>query len=306
MRVYKYAFLDKLLALFSHLKLSKTPLFLNYNPRSFAIKGTHTRDIMKRIQMGDIIVRTFDGYLDKALLPGTFNHAGFYLGPVMEKQLREIAKTEQPALFNTGDQMVIHCIDGKIHLDSLIDFCRCDGLALLRFPKMIQPIPGRTPPESLLNYFKDPAQTTAPPPTAEESTDEEEEKKTKKKKKKPTAEETAAPSVPLDATFLAVVKAEQEIVRHLSNGHSIEYEKVFKILYRVALRELTTPMTYNFGFDDFYGTASTEFLYFITKSLLWNYGIGPETQKVLSKSRQIILPDIFVDGELEEIWKEVR
>jgi hypothetical protein len=304
MRVHKTDLMEKVFAISANLKLSKWPLFLAYQPRSFALKGSHTREVMKKVQFGDVLVRSYNGYLDGLFVPGTFSHVGFYLGPVTEAHLKQFAKIDHAVQFNTGEQMVIHAIGDKVYVAHLIDFCRCDGLAIMRFPRQIKGASKQPIPERLQAYFKDPLKPPVPEST-ETTADEESEKPKKAKKAKSKKEEVAAEPVTLDADTLALIKAESNIAQHLAQGNAIEFEKVFKVLYRVALRELTMPSSYDFEFDSFYGTSSTELVYFITKSIGWLYGIEPETHKVFFKPRRVILPDLFVDCGLEEIWKEV-
>ncbi|MDM8569948.1 hypothetical protein QUF50_10665, partial [Thiotrichales bacterium HSG1] len=66
-----------------------------------------------------------------------------------------------------------------------------------------------------------------------------------------------------------------------------------------------TVHKYNINIEPFYGTSSTDLVYFITKSIAWNYGIVPEFSKILLKKQSLILPDMFVDSDLEEVWKKV-
>lgn len=300
MQIPKKNFSEKLLAVVSDIKTSKWPLFLSYRPHSFALKGNHTREIMKAAKPGDILVRSFNNYLNNSFLPGTFTHVGFYLGEVNEIHLKQIAKIEHLTQFNIGKQMVIHAINDQVFLDDIIDFCRCDGLALMRFPRQLKSLGHYTIPETLPAYFTHPFQPTE---EATETDTPAETASTKDSQDQPE-EEAAQESVKPDAALLALVKAEKEIAQYLSQGKVIEFEKIFKILYRVALRELGTPHDYEFEIDK--SIAGTELVYFITKSICWNYGIEPQLARVFFKKRQVILPDAFVDGELEEVWKMVN
>ena len=88
----KSSFSQKFLAILSHTRVCERPLFIAYKPCTFAIKGHSTRGIMELIQPGDILVRGFNGYLDKRFIPGTFTHVGFYLGNVSDIHLKQLAK----------------------------------------------------------------------------------------------------------------------------------------------------------------------------------------------------------------------
>jgi len=270
MRAHKKDFGERFLNLASQIKVSKWPLFVTYHPHSFALKGKHTREIMRVVQPGDILVRTFNHYLSNIFLPGAFKQVGFYLGQVTDNHLRKIAKIEHTAPFTTGPQVVIHAMQGDVILEDLMDFCRCDGLAVLRFPAELKSLYGRQIPEALSTYF-----TTFTEP-----------------------QEGTQPS--------ALVKSERDVAQHLAKGTVLKFEKIFKLLYQVALNQLTAPYEFELGVDAFDATVSTEFVYFITKSICWNYGIEPISKKILFKPRQIIEPDNYVNSDLEEIWKAVR
>ena len=319
MQTHKKDSSEKLLTVLGDIKLFKWPWFMVYRPRSFAIKGHHTREVIKLVKPGDILVRSFNHYLNSYFIPGTFKHVGFYLGEVSEAHLRQFANIEHPNQFNPGKQRVIHTTGKQVLLEDLIDFCRCDGLAILRFPRKLKSLNNQQLPDILSAYFDNPTQ---PAEISEDSESEEVEtekpkkltgslkqifKFRKKEGKKepepeneaPTAEKPAKP----DATLAALVKAEKNIAQYIAQGKVIEFDKIFKILYRVAIRELSTSHDYDFGMDNFYATRCTELVYFMTKSLCWNYGIEAEPQRVFLKKRLVITPDMFVDAALEEVWK---
>jgi hypothetical protein len=261
-------FQNKLMTLLSHVRLYKRPLFIQYKPKTFALKGHLTYEIMKLIQPGDILVRSFNGYLDGRLTPGTFTHAGFYLGAVGEAHLKQIAKIEHSDQVKTGPQMVIHKTPKGIFVEDLINFCRCDGLAIMRFPAQLKPSDHFQLPEKLETYFDEFASPGAHP-------------------------------------LAALIKAEQEVAIRLMQGKAIPFEKIMPLLYRIALSELSVPHEFNLGFDRLPTLDATELVYFITKSIVWNYGIEPVSRRVMFKPHQVVLPDDYVDAELDEIWKWV-
>ena len=82
------------------------------------MKGKHYRDLEPLIQPGDIIIRRFEGYIDKWLIPGWWNHAGIYVGPIRGL-----------------DHKVIHAISDGVVVDDLIDFMRTDHMIVLRAPE---------------------------------------------------------------------------------------------------------------------------------------------------------------------------
>ncbi|MDM8566503.1 hypothetical protein QUF74_12740 [Candidatus Halobeggiatoa sp. HSG11] len=300
---------NSLLAGLSKIKISKWPLFITYNVNNFAIKGHHTREILKLVKPGDILIRSFNNYPNNNLVPGTFKHVGFYLSEVNDSHLKKFADIEQHD-FKLGRQTVIHAIGGQVILEDLIDFCRCDALAIMRFPRKMKLL--REVPSSLEEYFANPTAS----PTVSSTTDTEKKSKisdllAKVKRKKNTQEDEPDEKVEekteeeVDTTAIALAKTENDIIQHLKSGKVIEFEKIFKILYRIAMKELNTIRKHNLNIEPFYGTASTDLVYFITKSVAWNYGIVPEISTVLLKKQSVILPDEFVDSDLEEIWKKV-
>jgi len=251
---------------FTNLRLSPIPFFINYIPRGQGLTGQHIREILKLIRPGDIVVRSHNYYLDSHLLSSTFQEAGFYLGEVNETHLKQIAQIEDPKKYTTGKQIIIHTTSQGHQLTDLLDFCRCDGLAIMRFPKQIKLIKGQEIPESVNNYFNELAQNKALEGTA---------------------------------------KIEKGVLNLLLQDKAIEFSKLFKIFYTLALSELHQPHEFNFGFDNFQPFATSELIYFITKTICWNYDIAPHSKKILFKPYQVIEPDMFINANLEEVWKVV-
>jgi len=95
------------------------PLWITINAKSFMLKGEHYRQAKNIIQPGDILIRRFEGYLDKIFIPGWWNHAGIYIGDYQEQKHR-----------------VIHAISDGVIIDDLIDFMRTDHMIVLRGPKI--------------------------------------------------------------------------------------------------------------------------------------------------------------------------
>lgn len=94
------------------------PLWFTINAKTFMIKGKHYRELESLIKPGDIVIRRFEGYLDKVLIPGWFNHAGIYVGKI-----------------DGQDNKVVHAISDGVVVDDLIDFMRTDHMVVLRAPE---------------------------------------------------------------------------------------------------------------------------------------------------------------------------
>ena len=105
-----YAYKSKFLNVFSDIKVNKYPLWLQYSPQGYMVKGQQTLEIMKIIKPGDILGRNYVDYLDNKFIPGNYKHSGIYV----------------------GNNKVIHAIAEGVSEINLIDFLRCDGICVLR------------------------------------------------------------------------------------------------------------------------------------------------------------------------------
>jgi hypothetical protein len=93
------------------------------------------REVIKLIEPGDMLVRRYDNYLDGHFIPGYFSHAGLYVGAVTQDDEKLIKTEKGRANFKTGEQMVIHSMAEGVFMEDILNFCRCDGMAIVRFPK---------------------------------------------------------------------------------------------------------------------------------------------------------------------------
>lgn len=96
--------------------IQKFPFFIMYKPALHKIKGYEIRQILDIIQPADILFRTFDGYLNSILTPGTWSHAGLYI----------------------GDNKMAHAVSAGVVTEDILDFCRTDNIALCRFKPMTE------------------------------------------------------------------------------------------------------------------------------------------------------------------------
>lgn len=127
----------RFLKMFGDIKVFRYPLFMVYEPQGYRLKGNEIREVMDVVQPGDILVRGYISYLDGYFIPGFFSHAGLYVGEITEEHRKHISpKGEQ--LFKTGKQMVIHSMAEGVFMEDVINFCSCDAMAILRFPKTIK------------------------------------------------------------------------------------------------------------------------------------------------------------------------
>lgn len=126
---------------------------LLYDPRSYRVNGGDMRRAMADIQPGDILVRGFDNYVDGCFIPGFFSHVGLYLGKVDAGAIRQhwgatfagsaVSETDYAPLDEVlekavcGEQMVIHSMKDGIFMEDLLNFCRCDYMAAIRYPRTV-------------------------------------------------------------------------------------------------------------------------------------------------------------------------
>ena len=130
------------LSFFSDIKVYPYPMFVLYNPGSYLLKGKDIRKVISLVQPGDILLRKYRNYLSDPFIPGYFSHSGLYLGPVTEDDSIHVPFKWRQNSFRPGDQMVIHGLAEGVLIEDLINFCRCDYLAILRFPEQIKKVPG--------------------------------------------------------------------------------------------------------------------------------------------------------------------
>ncbi len=123
------------LRIFGDIKIFKWPMFILYDPGSYQVKGEDMREVIQIIEPGDILFRGYDNYLDGYFIPGYFSHAGLYLGKVTEKDKDKITSDRGLKYFRAGDQMVIHSMAEGVFMEDILNFCRCDRMVIVRFPK---------------------------------------------------------------------------------------------------------------------------------------------------------------------------
>jgi hypothetical protein len=148
-----------MITVFGDLLVYRWPLWLLYNPTGYRVRGEDIRELIDRVRPGDVLVRGFDNYLDGRIIPGYFSHVGMYLGDVTQADADAIARAGEvehlPGAHRVvpGRSMVIHALAEGVLTEDVINFCRCDYMAVLRFPTVMSATaPGwapMVPPEAL-------------------------------------------------------------------------------------------------------------------------------------------------------------
>jgi hypothetical protein len=120
------------LRIFGNIKIFPYPMFVLYDPGSYLIKGDEMRELMSKIQAGDIVIRGFNNYIDGYFIPGFFSHAGQYLGKVSKEDLQKVDPDVKQNLIVEGEQIVIHSMSRGVFMEDVLNFCRCDYMVVLR------------------------------------------------------------------------------------------------------------------------------------------------------------------------------
>ncbi|MBI5216273.1 MAG: hypothetical protein HY960_11020 [Ignavibacteriae bacterium] len=135
----KKTLFEKFLTVFGDIKIFKWPLFLLYDPGGYLIKGKDIRCVINLVKPGDILLRGFKNYLDGYFIPGYFSHAGLYVGRILPEDARHVTNEKGEQVFQAGEQMVIHSMAEGVFVEDVLNFCRCDYMAIMRFPDYIKP-----------------------------------------------------------------------------------------------------------------------------------------------------------------------
>lgn len=85
-------------------------MFIVYKPHIHRLNGEEVRKVLDCIEEGDILLRSFVGYLSGMCTGGDWGHAALYV----------------------GSNNVIHALGDGIVVEDILTFCRTDSLAILR------------------------------------------------------------------------------------------------------------------------------------------------------------------------------
>ena len=107
-----YKWWSKFLTFFGDIKVFSYPLWLVYDPDDFQVGGKKVLEIFKTIKPGDVILRGYNKYLDGKFIPSKtkFSHGAIYV----------------------GEGKIIHAVADGVSLTNIIDFTRCDRIAIFR------------------------------------------------------------------------------------------------------------------------------------------------------------------------------
>lgn len=109
---FLYKIWSMFLTQFGNIKVFRFPLFWVYDPDDYQVTGQKVHELMKMLKPGDVILRGYSHYLDGFFIPNSlkFSHASIYM----------------------GDGRIIHAIAEGVSETNLIEFTRCDRIAVFR------------------------------------------------------------------------------------------------------------------------------------------------------------------------------
>ena len=127
-------------------KIGLPSTYLVENPGSYRLGGKALRDILGRLQPGDILLRAYDGYIDGAFIKlssqcsqrgyrrGWFTHAALYVGTLGAEDRAKVPTDfrNNEDYFAEGPQMVVHAMAKGVHTEDILTWCRCDYIAIFR------------------------------------------------------------------------------------------------------------------------------------------------------------------------------
>ncbi len=137
---------------FGDLKYFPYPMWIVWDPGSYRVKGEDAREVIGLVRPGDILLRSYDNYVDGLFIPGRYSHVGLYVGKIDETQRAHAGSLlDNPSsqarakskFFRSGSQMVIHAMAEGVRMDDVLTFCRCDAMAILRLPAVLGGAPAQ-------------------------------------------------------------------------------------------------------------------------------------------------------------------
>lgn len=89
--------------------LSYKPMFFLYKPKIHLLKGYEIRQVINILKPGDILLRSYKGYMNAVIMNDQYSHAGLYI----------------------DDNTVIHSVREGAVKEDILDFCRADCICVI-------------------------------------------------------------------------------------------------------------------------------------------------------------------------------
>jgi cell wall-associated NlpC family hydrolase len=118
MKKILYKLWSKFLTAFGNVKIFKYPFWIIYDPDDYEVTGEKISEILSILKPGDIVIRGYKHYLDGKFIPSKagWSHGAIYV----------------------GDNQIIHAVVEGVQYINVIEFTRCDRIAVLRPRKNIK------------------------------------------------------------------------------------------------------------------------------------------------------------------------
>lgn len=254
---------------FGKLKYFHYPFFIVWDPGSYQLKGNDVRELIGLLQPGDILLRSYNNYVDGLFIPGQFSHVGLYVGHIVEAQRIQAGSLLQDAVkregaqkfFKTGQQMVIHAMAEGVQMEDILTFSRCDYLVVLRLPEQL--------------------------------------------KIRHTGKEVAAGKLLRMPGFQVnkLKRSERGIHESLHKGENVDRAEVISPACEMALGLLGSEYDFGFDFTNFDTFSCSEFVYYCYRSVDHYLHLRPVPHRFMYFFKGTgIAPDDYLSTGLQGIW----
>lgn len=125
MREWFYKIWAKFLTIVGDIKIFRWPFWVIYDPDDFQVRGKQVLEIMELVQPGDIILRGYNRYLDGKFIPNKTGYSS-------SDSTKNIGKGFSHGALYVGDNKIIHAVAEGVSEIDLIEFTRCDRVAVFR------------------------------------------------------------------------------------------------------------------------------------------------------------------------------
>lgn len=105
-----------LMTIFGRIRIYRHFPWVAYDPDGYRVKSVQIRKALKLLEVGDVVCRYYNGFLDGFFIPGRFTHTGVYVGHDHD----------------TWAETIIHALGSGVQKIDVLEFLRCDGFAILR------------------------------------------------------------------------------------------------------------------------------------------------------------------------------
>jgi hypothetical protein len=117
MKKLKAWFVQAIVRVFGNIQIFWQPMFLIlWGETHYNLKGPEMRQVMNKLEVGDILLRKHDRYISSWFIPGFYKHAAIFV----------------------GKNKIIHATTHDIFEEDILTFLRCDSVAILRIKNLTE------------------------------------------------------------------------------------------------------------------------------------------------------------------------